>query len=157
MKALRIYADTSVIGGCCDMEFAKDSLRLMELVRRKRMVLLLSDIVIAELIGAPARVQAIVKSLPVSEIENVAITKEVLALRDAYLRAKILSQRWSDDAAHVAAATVARADAIASWNFQHIVRLDKMKAYNQVNLLRGYGMLTIVTPREVVADDRPTK
>jgi len=35
----------------------------------------------------------------------------------------------------VVAATVAQADAIMSWNFQHIVRLDKMKAYNQVNQL----------------------
>ena len=30
-----------------------------------------------------------------------------------------------------------------------IVRLDKMKSYNQVNLINGYGILTIVTPREV--------
>jgi hypothetical protein len=42
-----------------------------------------------------------------------------------------------NDAAHVAAATIARADAIVSWNFRHIVRLDKMKAYNQINLLHG--------------------
>jgi hypothetical protein len=32
-------------------------------------------------------------------------------------RGGIVSPRWSDDAAHVAAATVARADAIVSWNF----------------------------------------
>jgi hypothetical protein len=37
----------------------------------------------------------------------------------------------------VAAATVARADAIISWNFKHIVRLDKMKGSNQINLLNG--------------------
>jgi hypothetical protein len=30
-------------------------------------------------------------------------------LRDAYLAAKVVSARWSNDAAHVAAATVARA------------------------------------------------
>ena len=51
---------------------------------------------------------------------------------------------------HVAAATVARVDAIVSWNFKHIVRLDKMKAYNRVNLLNGYGILTIISPKEAI-------
>ena len=73
--------------------------------------------------------------------------------RNAYIAASILDERWADDATHVAAATVARADAIASWNFRHIVRLDKMKAYNRVNILNGYGVLTVVTPREVQLDE----
>jgi hypothetical protein len=37
----------------------------------------------------------------------------------------------------VAAATVA-----------HVVRLDKIRGYNQVNLMNGYGVMTILTPRE---------
>ncbi|EDN72556.1 hypothetical protein BGS_0906 [Beggiatoa sp. SS] len=40
-------------------------------------------------------------------------------------------------------------------NFKHIVRLDKMKAYNRVNLLQGYGILTIISPTEVFFDDKP--
>jgi hypothetical protein len=28
-----------------------------------------------------------------------------------------------------------------------------MKAYNQVNLLNGYGILTIISPVEVVTDE----
>jgi predicted nucleic acid-binding protein len=157
MKLLRIYCDTSVIGGCYDAEFAADSMRLMEAVQRGRLVLLLSDVVLAELADAPAQVQQVLERLPVTAVEKVGLTDEVLALRDAYLAAKILGSRWADDAAHVAAATVARADAIVSWNFQHIVRLDKMKAYNQVNLLEGYGILTIVTPKEVLSDDKNEK
>ena len=153
MKPLRIYADASAIGGCIDPEFAADSLRMIEEVRRGRLVLLLSDIVLAELADAPPRVQSVVQSLPATAVEKVEITEEVLRLRDEYLAARIVGLRWADDAAHVAAATVARADAIASWEFQHIVRLDKMKAYNQVNLRQGYGILTIVTPKEVVSDE----
>ena len=42
-----------------------------------------------------------------------------------------------DDATHVAAATVAKADAVVSWNFKHIVRLDKIKAYNEVEARDG--------------------
>jgi len=55
-----------------------------------------------------------------------------------------------DDMTHVAAATIARVDAIVSWNFKHIVRLDKMKSYNQVNLQNGYGILTIISPKETI-------
>lgn len=153
MKPLRIYCDTSVIGGCFDVGFERDSLRLMAAARKGRMVLLLSDVVLTELADAPAQVQQVLQSLPSTSVEKVEITGEVFALRDAYLTAKIVGPRWADDAAHVAAATIARADAIVSWNFQHIVRLDKMKAYNQVNRLQGYGILTIITPKEVLSDE----
>jgi len=50
-------------------------------------------------------------------------------------------------------AVVARADAIVSWNFKHIVRLDKIKAHNQVNRAQGYGILTLVSPKEVMFDE----
>ena len=153
MKPMRIYADTSVISGCFDPELAADSLRLIEAVRHGRLVLLLSDVVLTELAGAPARVRSVLQSLPATTVEKAEITEEVLQLRDAYLTARIVGLRWTDDAAHVAAATVARADAMASWNYEHIVRPGKVKAYNQVNLWQGYVVLTIVTPKEVVSDE----
>jgi hypothetical protein len=53
----------------------------------------------------------------------------------------------------VASATVARADTVVSCSFKHIVKLDKIKGYNQVNLLNGYGLLTIVSPKEVIFDE----
>jgi hypothetical protein len=67
--------------------------------------------------------------------------------------AGILDPHSTDDATHVAAATVARADAIVSWNFKHLVRIDKIRAYNQVNLQTGFGMLSIVSPQEVRFDE----
>ncbi|MBI5242075.1 MAG: hypothetical protein HY922_00160 [Elusimicrobia bacterium] len=152
MKPMRLYIDTSVIGGCFDDEFAEYSLRLIDAARAGRIVLLMSAVVIRELAEAPMGVRALLKSLPAGAVEETPLTSEILALRDAYIAAKVIGSRWSDDAAHVAAATVARADAIVSWNFQHIVRLDRMKGYNRVNLLNGYGVLTIVSPLEVRAD-----
>jgi predicted nucleic acid-binding protein len=147
---MRIYADTSAIAGCFDPEFAADSLRLIRAVRDGRLVLLLSDIVLAELADAPARVRSVLQSVAAATVEKVEITEEVLQLRDAYLAARIVGLLWADDATHVAAATVARADAIVSWDFEHMVRLEKMKAYGQVNLRRGHGILTIVRPKEAV-------
>lgn len=150
MRPFRIYIDTSVIGGCSDEEFAADSRCLMDQARQGRLILLVSDIVINELRAAPPDVQGVLPSLPEGTILSVPITAEVDALRDAYLEAGVVGRRSLDDAAHVAAATVARADAIVSWNFQHIVHLEKIKGYNTVNLMRGYGILVILSPREVV-------
>jgi predicted nucleic acid-binding protein len=153
MKRLRVYVDTSVIGGCLDEEFANESLRLMDAIRQEKLIMLLSDLVISELENAPPQVQEILQALPPAAIEAVELTTEVIQLREAYLTNGIVSKKSRNDATHVAAATISRADAIVSWNFKHIVRLDKMKAYNQVNLLNGYGILTIISPKEVILDD----
>ena len=42
----RIYVDTSVIGGCLDQEFAVESRRLMDLIRKDRLTLVISQIVL---------------------------------------------------------------------------------------------------------------
>jgi len=152
-RRLRVYADTSVFGGCLDDEFKEHSRRFIEHVSQGRIVLLVSEIVLRELDRAPRAVVNVLEDLAPSHVERFSLSLEVLRLRDFYLAEKILPRKWADDAMHVAAATVARADAIVSWNFKHIVRLDKMKEYQRVNLQQGYGILTIITPREVLPDD----
>lgn len=77
----------------------------------------------------------------------------MLELRNAFLRAKVVGTKSAYDATHVAAATVARADAIVSWNFQHIVRLDKIRMYNGVSLQLGYPPISIVSPQEIRFDE----
>ncbi|HUY14968.1 MAG TPA: hypothetical protein VMX16_15270 [Terriglobia bacterium] len=153
MKALRVYVDTSVFGGCFDTEFAAESVRFFELVRAGKVKILVSEVVMRELAKAPARVHGLLGSLPAGALVQVSLTRDVIDLRNAYLAAGILDPQWTDDATHVAAATVARADAIVSWNFKHIVRIDKMRAYNQVNLQTGFGLLSIVSPQEVRFDE----
>jgi hypothetical protein len=71
-------------------------------------------------------------------------------LRDAYLAAGVVGAASENDAHHVALAAVARADLIVSWNFKHIVHVDKIRRFNAVNLIEGYGMIDIRSPLEVV-------
>jgi len=52
---------------------------------------------------------------------------------------------------HIALATIAEVDVLVSWNFKHIVRLDKIRLFNAVNLEQGYKSLTIYSPREVIS------
>ncbi len=150
----RIYVDTSVIGGCHDAEFSVDSRALIALALRGRVTLLLSTIVIGELAFAPELVRKEITRLPSSAVEEVPITAEVFALRDAYIAAGVVTAKWLDDAGHVAAASVARADAIVSWNFKHIVQLDRIKGYNAVNRGLGYPDLVIVTPTVVTHEQK---
>lgn len=153
MPKLRIYIDTSVLGGCFDREFAADSVHLLRLAEKGRLMLLVSEVVRRELEPAPIPVRELLAAIPRHCIEEVAGSQNALDLRDAYITAGVVGPRWLDDALHVALATVAGADAIVSWNFKHIVRLDKMKAYNAVNRKAGYGIITIVSPKEVNVDE----
>ena len=133
LQLLRLYLDTSVFGGCFDDEFQSDSERLLSAIHKKKAIVIISDVVLEEIGSAPQKVQSVVREIPKSQQLFVETTKEVITLRDAYLANKILTPKSTDDATHVALAAVNRADAIVSWNFKHIVRLDKMKQYNQVN------------------------
>ena len=66
----------------------------------------------------------------------------------------MLGSRFRNDMLHIALATVAEADVLVSWNFRHIVRLDRIRLFNAVNLEQGYKTLTIYSPREVTTYER---
>ena len=143
----RLYLDTSVIGGCFDAEFAEDSRRVIDAVISGKVRLLISEVIEAELLNAPEPVRRLLSELPDDVRELVPFTPEAETLAREYVARGIVPEAWLEDCRHVALATIARADAIVSWNFRHIVKLDKIKGYNEVNLLSGYGLLTIVARR----------
>ncbi len=145
--------DTSIFGGCFDKEFAEESLRLLDSIASGKYKVLISDLVINELRDAPDYIQNIFQRIPIQSFERVIFTKEVEKLSEGYIKAGILTLKSETDAGHVACATIYQADAIVSWNFKHIVNLEKMRLYNEVNLKKGYALLSIVTPREVLGRD----
>ena len=149
----RIYADTSVLGGCEDEEFAEHSLRLMESFVRGECVLVLSSLTVQELAEAPADVRRRLASVPEAHIETLQLDAEARDLAEAYVFAGVLMAKMRADAQHIAIATVARVDVLVSWNFKHIVNLSRIHGYNSVNLRQGYPMIEIRTPREVMSDE----
>jgi predicted nucleic acid-binding protein len=151
----RLYLDTSVFGGCFDtvQGWAEDSRRVIDSFLHGQAVLLSSELLEQEIVSAPASVRDVFLSIPNAAVEKVYMSAEMDDLAHAYVRAGVIGKRWLEDCQHVAAATVARADAIVSWNFKHIVRLNRIKGYNQVNVLSGYGQITVVSPKEVNFDE----
>ncbi len=150
MKLLRVYIDTSILGGCFDKEFQTESNKLLDMAKDKKIILLVSDELIAELQDAPENVKDILFSLPKNSFIRVETSDETVLLQKAYLQAKVVGKASESDALHVAIATVSKADMIVSWNFRHIVHYEKILGFNSVNIREGYGMIAIHSPKELV-------
>lgn len=151
MKIPRVYADTSVFGGCFDQEFSRASRRIFQEIQSGRFILILSDLLLYELDAAPVEVQSLLSDLTSARTEMVETTEETEALRNAYIEAGILPPSAVRDAGHIAIATVAEADLEISWNFKHIVHYEKIRGFNAINLLKGYKSIEIHSPKEVIA------
>jgi predicted nucleic acid-binding protein len=153
MHRLRIYVDTSVFGGVFEEQFSFFSRRFFEQVNDGRYSALISTITYDELQKAPNNVRHILEQLPVGSVEEIDINTEVEELAKAYIAAGALAPSMENDALHVAAAVVAKADAILSWNFKHIVNFNRIQKFNGVNVLNGYSQIAIHSPLELAHDD----
>jgi hypothetical protein len=146
----RVYIDTSVIGGCFDEEFEEWSILLMEEIKSGQKIAVISDITYREMELAPENVQKKLFEIPSESIENILTDGEVEALAENYIKAGAVSAKFYEDALHIANATIRKADILASWNFKHIVNIDRIRKYNAVNLMLGYSPIEIRTPREIL-------
>ena len=150
----RIYVDTSVIGGCEDDEFRDHSLQLMASFARGKCTLVLSDLTILELRRAPEAVRNHLDRIPDAQIETLRLDASARELANEYVSAGVIGGSMLADARHIAIATLGRVDVLVSWNFKHIVNLQRIHGYNSVNLRLGLPMLEIRTPREVLPNEQ---
>lgn len=146
----RVYLDTSVIGGCLDKEFQEWSKQLFDEFKAGKKIAVISDITLAEIENAREEVRNLLKLIPEESKEYVLNDEEVEDLAGAYLREGAITKKFYEDALHIAIATIHKVDVLVSWNFKHIVNLDRIKKYNSVNLRHGYIILEIRNPREIL-------
>src|SRR6266568_1424021 len=86
-----------------------------------RFIVVVSNTTLDELAKAPEAVRKILASLPAECVEMAGNSPDVQMLQQAYLAAGVVGKASSNDALHIAAATVAQVDIVVSWNFKHIV------------------------------------
>lgn len=146
----RVYIDTSVVGGYFDEEFKEATNGLFLRLERKEILFVVSDLLDLELLDAPKRVRELLHKYPASSFERVSLTKEAIKLADNYVSKKVVGKTSLEDCRHIALATIHKVDVLASWNFKHIVNLDKIKGYNSVNLRLGYSMIEIRSPKDLI-------
>ena len=148
-RPIKVYADTSVYGGVFDEEFAEASRAFFDLIRNGEYTLCVSEVIHQELSVAPEKVNELFQEfLPVAQLLDIG--PDALKLQQAYIAEGILTEKWYDDALHVALATIAECNIIVSWNFKHIVNFRKIPLFNAVNVLKGYRQLAIHSPLEVI-------
>jgi predicted nucleic acid-binding protein len=149
----RVYIDTSVVGGQFDKEFSTDTIPFFDAVANGQFIIIVSDLLEAELLRAPQPVQDFLISIPTTQIESIRLTREAAELADQYILAKVVGPTSRADCQHIAMATLAKADILVSWNFKHIVNLDKIRGYNGINYQLGHNMIEIRTPKEIINYD----
>jgi len=146
----QIYIDTSVIGGYFDEEFKEATIRLFERLDNNEVIFVISDLLDLELINAPQQVREHLLKYPADKFQRIEMTEEAVRLPEAYISEKVVGKTSLEDCRHIALATINKVDVLASWNFKHIVNLDRIKGYNSVNLRLGYSILEIRSPKDLV-------
>ena len=146
----RIYIDTSIVGGYFDDDFKEATFKLFERLDKNEVVFVVSDLLDLELINAPQQVREHLLKYPTDKFLRVELTEEAIKLADNYIQENVVGKTSLEDCRHIALATINKVDVLASWNFKHIVNLDRIKGYNSVNLKLGYSMIEIRSPNDLV-------
>jgi predicted nucleic acid-binding protein len=146
----RIYLDTSVFGGYFDTEFKHWTKILFDKIIKGEYRVIYSKLVDIELKPAPEKVKNLANGLPLSQLELIDISDDAFELADQYLKANVVGKTSRSDCVHIALATLHNADILVSWNFKHIVNINRIRGYNSVNYKLGHKILEIRTPREIL-------
>ena len=146
----RLYIDTSVFGGQFDHEFAEFTVPLFERIDKGEFTLLFSTVTQDELENAPQNVKDSVTRIKIEFTEFIEITDEAVDLASAYIIEKVVGKTSYADCLHIALATLNRADYLISWNFKHIVNVQRIREYNSINIRNGYKELEIRSPRDFI-------
>jgi predicted nucleic acid-binding protein len=149
MPTPTLYLDTSVLGGYFDDEWKSPTRALWKQMEDGKYRFLTSSIAIDELTGAPERVRELFYDT-FSPEAVLGITAEIEQLASVYISQAVVTPRYSDDARHVAACTVSRVDYLVSWNFRHLVNIQREQGFNSVNHLQGYQSVRIVNPLQLI-------
>lgn len=144
----RLYLDTSVYGGYYDDEFAEHTQPLFDRLNNNEFTILFSSVTQDELSNAPKKVVNLVKGLKTQMTEFIDVTDEAIELANEYIAEGVVGQTCFADCLHIALATVNKADYLISWNYKHIVNIERIRGNNSINIKKGYMQLEIRSPRE---------
>ncbi|MFV0529827.1 MAG: type II toxin-antitoxin system VapC family toxin [Flavobacteriales bacterium] len=150
MQKQRLYIDTSVFGGFYDDEFSEFTVPLFERLNNGEFTLLFSTVTQDELENAPEKVKELVTKIKAENTEFLDTTDEAVDLATEYITEKVVGQTSYADCLHIALGTINKADYLISWNFKHIVNVQRIRGYNAINMKNGYKLLEIRSPRDFV-------
>lgn len=119
--------------------------------RRSQFTLYISQVVLDEAEEGDSEMAArrleILKDLAVLEL-----TEAVQDLGEQFLRKSNLPSKASDDAIHIAAATIHGLDYLLTWNCKHIANAQIQRKLTEICFDFGYKLPTICTPYELMGE-----
>ena len=127
MRTPTLYLDTSVLGGYFDDEWKEPTRELWRQMEAGQWRFQSSTIAFDELTNAPKNVRELCRET-FDPGALVALTSEMEQLATQYIENAVLTPKYTDDARHVAACTVARIDFLAD---------DEAIYVNEVNTIPG--------------------
>jgi predicted nucleic acid-binding protein len=146
-KKLSLYLDTSVIGGYFDKEFEQDTRLLFKNIEDGIYDVFISDLTINELEAAPEKVKNLLENI---KHQQIFVTDECEDLAEEYIKENVIGNASKEDCIHIATATINNIDVLVSWNFKHIVNIQKIRGYNTINMKNGYRTIDIRSPKEII-------
>ena len=129
----RVYVDTSVFSACEDEKYwiRESSRTLFERFRTGDMTLVLSAAVAAELESASEAARALPGTVPREHSDYLGPSGAAEELADLYIEAGAVDAATRSVALHVAFATLANVDTLASWNYKHLLNLHRRPRFQR--------------------------
>jgi predicted nucleic acid-binding protein len=119
--------------------------------RRNSFSVFISQVVVDEVARGDSEIA--LKRLEILEgIPQVELNLSVRSLAAQFLSRSNLPPKASDDAVHIAAATVHGLDYLLTWNCKHIANAQIQKKLAQISLDFGYQLPVICTPYELLGE-----
>lgn len=153
----RLYLDTSVLGATVDPgpeDRVAATRRLLADMRAGRWEGFISTVVLAEVDEAAESIRLKIADemaqTPMTVLEE---TAESIELARTYVSAGAIPATAENDARHIAIASVNDVRIVVSWNFRHMVNIERKRRINSVNLAEGLPLIDIVSPWEVRSDE----
>ncbi|KPK99602.1 MAG: hypothetical protein AMJ91_07185 [candidate division Zixibacteria bacterium SM23_73_3] len=151
MKKETLYLDTSVISAYYDKR-TKDrqeaTIRFWKEILPNYQVYI-SEITVEEL--GDTKDEILRKNLNklIQHLKVLKINPKIKDLAKTYIERKVFSERYVDDALHVAVASFYEISYLVSWNFEHLVKVRTRRLVKLVNMLEGFREVEIVSPQEL--------
>lgn len=86
----------------------------------------------------------------ISLFSIISLSDEVEELAKKYIHHGTVPKEYTEDAYHIAIATINEMDCLLSWNFKHIVRRKTRDIVRMVNSLDNLKSIEIMTPAELL-------
>ncbi|MHA1380086.1 MAG: PIN domain-containing protein [Candidatus Helarchaeota archaeon] len=149
MRKYTFYIDTSIISALFDKRTPERKTMTEEFWEKTKIFpRYISNMVVAELETASNELKDDLLEV-IKDCKVLDITDEVEKLADEYIVKGVVSEKFKNDAIHIAVAVINNIQFLVSWNFRHIVKVKTRKMVNLVNEILGYSHLEIIAPPEL--------